>query len=314
MTTPLIQSIEIERFRGIREGKIEGLRQINILVGKNNSGKSSILDSISLLSLGQSPKRTDVLGRGRPVGITGSLDINDPNLWYLRDQLRPLHFRAKVNNTEGRLSINKNGDVSADKVSDISLLENFFSFQPRFAVSNETFEAKLLEPLKSDRRDIQLKNTLNILFGLNCENFEWVPGNVVIAVFPNHSVRVRDFGDGAKIAWRLLMLLLSIKDGIIAIDELETCQHPGSLQRLCKALVPLLKLQNIQLFVTTHSRECIQYLLEAAQAEKVDAAVVHCHLQDGLLRTRTIPGSSVLTLDPILEPINTDVRSLDLYD
>lgn len=40
----MLKNFSIENFRGIKEGKIEGLRQVNIFIGKNNSGKSTLLD------------------------------------------------------------------------------------------------------------------------------------------------------------------------------------------------------------------------------------------------------------------------------
>jgi AAA15 family ATPase/GTPase len=40
----LLRSLSVKNFRGIKEGKIEGLGQINIFIGKNNSGKSTLLD------------------------------------------------------------------------------------------------------------------------------------------------------------------------------------------------------------------------------------------------------------------------------
>lgn len=46
----MFEKIEIERFRGIKSGKVEGLKQLNLFFGKNNCGKSSILDSIFLIT------------------------------------------------------------------------------------------------------------------------------------------------------------------------------------------------------------------------------------------------------------------------
>ena len=40
----MIKNLSIKNFRGITEGKFEDLERINIFVGKNNSGKSTILD------------------------------------------------------------------------------------------------------------------------------------------------------------------------------------------------------------------------------------------------------------------------------
>ena len=46
----MFKNIEIERFRSIRYAFIEGFSQINLFFGKNNCGKSSLLESLFLIS------------------------------------------------------------------------------------------------------------------------------------------------------------------------------------------------------------------------------------------------------------------------
>ena len=45
----MIDSIKIENFRGIHRSKIDGLTQVNLFFGKNNCGKSSLLESLFLV-------------------------------------------------------------------------------------------------------------------------------------------------------------------------------------------------------------------------------------------------------------------------
>lgn len=45
----MLQSIRIEGFRGIEEIELKGLRSVNLFIGENNSGKTSILEAIQLL-------------------------------------------------------------------------------------------------------------------------------------------------------------------------------------------------------------------------------------------------------------------------
>lgn len=47
-----LNSLRIENFRGIKELEIERLAQINLLVGKNSVGKTSVLDAIRLYASG----------------------------------------------------------------------------------------------------------------------------------------------------------------------------------------------------------------------------------------------------------------------
>lgn len=48
----MITSVKIEDFRGVREGGVEGLAPISILVGPNNSGKSTALEAIAAVGMG----------------------------------------------------------------------------------------------------------------------------------------------------------------------------------------------------------------------------------------------------------------------
>lgn len=51
-----MNDIEISRFRGIRHSKIDGLKQVNLFFGKNNCGKSSLLDAVFLITGLSNPK------------------------------------------------------------------------------------------------------------------------------------------------------------------------------------------------------------------------------------------------------------------
>ena len=46
----MFNKVEIERFRGIKYASVEGFKQINLFFGKNNCGKSSLLESLFLVS------------------------------------------------------------------------------------------------------------------------------------------------------------------------------------------------------------------------------------------------------------------------
>lgn len=44
----MIERIMIHRFRGIRQGHIDRLRKVNLLIGPNNSGKTALLELLYL--------------------------------------------------------------------------------------------------------------------------------------------------------------------------------------------------------------------------------------------------------------------------
>ena len=47
-----VSEVRIENFRGIREGAINGLKRLNVFVGRNNTGKSSVLEALYLVLTG----------------------------------------------------------------------------------------------------------------------------------------------------------------------------------------------------------------------------------------------------------------------
>lgn len=60
----MITEAEIENYRGIKHCKIEGLTRINLFVGKNNCGKSNILEAIYLVGKEYLvPSLQEILGR-----------------------------------------------------------------------------------------------------------------------------------------------------------------------------------------------------------------------------------------------------------
>jgi predicted ATP-dependent endonuclease of OLD family len=48
MTTRNLESITIHQFRALKELELKALGQINLLVGVNNSGKTSVLEALSI--------------------------------------------------------------------------------------------------------------------------------------------------------------------------------------------------------------------------------------------------------------------------
>lgn len=52
----MINSLSIKNFRGIKEGKIEDLGQVNIFIGRNNSGKSTLLDLLCFIKAPLKPQ------------------------------------------------------------------------------------------------------------------------------------------------------------------------------------------------------------------------------------------------------------------
>src|SRR6266566_2394017 len=75
----ILNSLEIRGFRGFRHLQIERLGRVNLIVGKNNVGKSSLLEALQLYAV-----------RGSPALIWELLRVRDESRYSseVRDERR----------------------------------------------------------------------------------------------------------------------------------------------------------------------------------------------------------------------------------
>lgn len=76
-----IDEFTIHSFRGLRDIKLEGLGQINLLVGENNSGKTSILEALSLFCDPLNWRKWSGTPSTREVGNSASLSVSERVTW-----------------------------------------------------------------------------------------------------------------------------------------------------------------------------------------------------------------------------------------
>ncbi len=143
----MFNKIEIERFRGIKYASIEGLKQINLFFGKNNCGKSSLLESLFLASGVSNPLL--------PIHVNfmrgySKARLNDLKLdFYNLDSSLPIHIRME-NEEKRDLRINlfeqNQNNVSLD-ANDTNILSNVeegkYGLKIDFVINDKHFESQL---------------------------------------------------------------------------------------------------------------------------------------------------------------------------
>lgn len=143
----MFNKIEIERFRGIKHASIAGFKQINLFFGKNNCGKSSLLESLFLAS-GLSNPLLPInvnLMRGYSKARLDDLKLDFYNL----DSSYPIHILME--NEEKRdlkitLFQQKQDNVSLN-ADDTNILSNVeegkYGLKIDFKINDKHFESQL---------------------------------------------------------------------------------------------------------------------------------------------------------------------------
>lgn len=290
----MISTLELKQFRGLEHIKFENLGRANLIIGGNNTGKTSILEALVLLH-GNSlqVKNLPKTFREQPLSDTS----DDHGFWKLL--LR-----------EGKILGFK---LAADALSITGVVSKRGSPYPghdqEFCHSNGSENAHLsytLDSLHGEKIPFQLiDHTLSVL------STKQTPPEIISELFnqiaplnPDNETRLEellrrsieprlrrlryakpqgaqahlvyvDLGEGPMLPFtqlgqafaRTLQIYCEIfanRPKMILIDEIENGLYYEGMEDFWRGLMAVLEDQDVQLFATTHSRECMEAAHKAA--------------------------------------------------
>lgn len=347
----MLQSLKIEGFRGFQSFEMANLGRINLLVGKNNSGKTSILEAIQFLyvqnnldifletisyrgefgwSESNLPSRTKVfeichlfpgheIVPSKEIIIIGSReshqesvtifvksipiqlspfsdkndDLNNDNIFddeewgklllsirWSQSQ-KPIELELLANGTLARDSTRRMASLSriSDKIGIDNKIE--LKFLTPFSLTSSDMAALFDNIVLSPLEDLiieslkiiepKIERIASIGSGkYSTANNLGVRGGFLIKI-KNHDqpIPIGSLGDGF---WRMLGLVLAmvnLENGILLVDEIDSGLHFTVMTDMWKVVWETAKKLNIQVFATTHSRDCWQSLGELITEEKI---------------------------------------------
>ena len=99
----------------------------------------------------------------------------------------------------------------------------------------------------------------------------------------NKYLEITELGDGTKRLVSIVILLFVCKNGCLFIDEIDNGIHYEKLDALWEVILKLSKEQQVQVFATTHSKECLQSYVRVATklADKEVACIRLNRLKNG---------------------------------
>jgi len=123
----------------------------------------------------------------------------------------------------------------------------------------------IIGDLKLNGKYNDLNKYLHQLFGI--ESIDFIHKKPIIKIEGKHQ-ELSALGEGIKSIIFYLGSLLTLKEKYIFIDEIENGIHYTKLDEVWKLILEISKQQNVQVFATTHSKECIEsYARVAKQLE-----------------------------------------------
>jgi len=314
----VISGIYLSGFRGIREGRIDDLRQVTLLIGKNGAGKSSILEALYLVSAYVSAedeiRRMNKLdyvvyrrgGRGgwdearrflwhmgnaeTPIRIC--LDVIDTTFEFdvldLPKKKQPINLRLKpaAPREKAQPKVSLTGVV--DVITEVNKLLRGLLFIDENLVRNPaTVETYAWPRALTKRLDKLVVEVIREEFEPDAEGLTYAPsdgGYYLMLQTARTAIRIDDLGDGARATLLTTMLILAYKPTVLLIEEPELHMHPAGLYAYMKILTKLAKEMGFQVIIATHSIDLIQIALALSQEVGIDVSAIYLEREEGILK------------------------------
>lgn len=290
---------KIENFKKFDSLEVSDIGQFNLIVGDNNVGKTCLLEALLFDEDGQQLLTNFYLAltkRGlkfqieevtRKVNDISTTETISPKgnyfkeyifgkkeeleIYYkIKDELSSVIIAApqsniiiKYNNAENT----RGGNIYGYDLNILNFPLISFNDTP---LEEETI--KIYETLKTKREKEILLNALKVvnnkIAGIDFRgNFNDLKSVFLISYddkdeyFPLNTL-----GDGFKRIFYIVLKAISLKGKRILIDEIEIGIHYSKMKDFWINIMKVCKELDVQLFATTHSKECSEAFLEAAKS------------------------------------------------
>lgn len=298
----MIDSIDINNFRGIHHGKIDGLSRVNLFFGKNNCGKSSLLESIFLVCGQSNPLLPASINSMRAYKRLEESDIH--NFFYKMDSSRDIQI-ATAGTQERHLAITSFREAVTDSNSVTTELPYHYGLRMKYYTKEGEYSSEVLYDVGGSN---QLKQTTHIdnryAEKLKCvylssryDSNASVEGlhNIIMNKdedFLVEALRVLEpdakkpvfmdnimfvdtglpqrlpinlMGDGIRKIVSFLTSIYQCKGGVVLIDELSNGFHYSVMKSMWDVVIRAAIKNDVQIFATTHDEDSIKGFQEALQ-------------------------------------------------
>jgi hypothetical protein len=266
----MFRSIDIENFRGFSKLHLEDVGGVNLVVGKNNTGKTSLLEAITLLANPSMIQKLPGLFRAN-AGLVGERFYR----WLLKDGVGPSGASLSAASKEAdarRVALTPPGQAGPDELERVwenealgawcskqltKLPVHAVSVQHRGPASMiDAFAEAVRSPVDEKQLESLLASVDPRIKSARLDAVEAKPF-IVVDVGLSERVPLSQAGQGIYRLVAIFSELLGNKPKICFIDEIENGIHHSALPQVWSGLAEVADRLKIQIFATTHSWECL---------------------------------------------------------
>ena len=269
----MFQSLDIQHFRGFGKLALEGLGRVNLVVGKNNTGKTSLLEAITLLADPGMLKSLPGLFRANAGSVgerfyrwlprDGAPD-GDTVLAATAPEPAPRQVRltrtqetnparpGELQHTEpiGGLYLWPSKNLSPLKLHAVSVQHQ----------GPDAMVDAFAEAVRSPEDEAQMVSLLSAVDPrIRTVRLDAVKSKpfVVVDIGLGERIPLAQAGQGIYRLVAIFSELLGHKPRICFIDEIENGIHYSALPKVWAGIAEVAARLDIQVFATTHSWECL---------------------------------------------------------
>ncbi len=114
---------------------------------------------------------------------------------------------------------------------------------------------KLLSKIKKMNKNDLINEYLKKIF--NIDKID-ITDDEILLFSGNKSYNLFEYGDGVKSFINIILTIFYNKNTTVFLDEIENGIHYTNLDKFWELILTISKEQNVQVFATTHSKECIE--------------------------------------------------------
>ena len=300
MKAHMIETIHFEGFKGFTDTTIGPLRKVNLIVGGQNVGKTSLLEAV-FLTLGKANSEWPF--RAYEAGDVARFERN-----VLLKDFRSVEVTAR-NGAAKRISrlVNSQangflnlGENSTGLFRGMKETLNFSTAPiPLFLPSQnqllQLFGSVVLARKKRDLIDMlkQVEPRLISLDAVSPDGEQRIYAEIegVAQALP-----LPELGHGFARLLYLFCTLLSTDAKLALIDEVESGVHYSALPTLLQGIKSVANQRKVQTIMTTHSWDCIRAACEVFADSPDDFQVIRLERTENNIRAVNIEGDRMLRL------------------